>query len=289
MMINRCFAVLLLTLGLLSTGWLVLTGSTGAQNAQPPKVKKPKEPKDLKVEGEITADDAKDTKKTDMHCKVYKYKMVKGETYQIDMKKTDDGSNLDPFLRLENPKGVEVADDDDGGGADEGNSPQDAKIVYKATETGEFKVIATTYGEGQTGKFTLTIKKQAKVEKPKEDPKKEEKAIELKLKDGKGSLNASLAAGDSKFMNKLQKTFEVKLEEGKTYQFDLMSAQFDAYLFLVGPDGKVLAEDDDSGGGANGLDSRIVLKIEKSGTYRLVASSFGGGETGEFTLSVEKQ
>ena len=60
-------------------------------------------------------------------------------------------------------------------------------------------------------------------------------------------------------------------------------------MYLLDADGAVLAEDDDSGGGANGLDSQITFKATKSGTYRLVVTSYGGSEVGDFTLTVSKK
>lgn len=55
----------------------------------------------------------------------------------------------------------------------------------------------------------------------------------------------------------------------------------DPYLFLKDANGKVLAEDDDSGGFPN---ARITFTATKTGTYHIVASSFEGRGNGEFTL-----
>jgi serine protease Do len=267
------FTVLLFALGFLSAGLLLASSAAGETKVKDKDKKKPKDPpKELVVDGQITDNDAKDTKRTEMYCKTYTFKMVKGAKYEIIMRSDD----LDSYLRLENPKGDQVAEDDDSG---QGNTGLDAKIEYEATETGDFKVIATTFAPGATGKFKLTVKQIG-------GPAEKGKETSIKLKDGKGSYTGKLGNDDGKFKNKVAKTIEVNLEEGKEYQFDLMSRDFDSYLYLLGPDGAVLAEDDDSGGN---LDSRIVHKIAKSGRYRLVVSSFGGSDTGEFTLSVEQK
>src|SRR5262249_3544413 len=104
---------------------------------------------------------------------------------------------------------------------------------------------------------------------------------------GKTILNQSpsLAFNDPLFNGKLHKSFLVKLEQGKSYQIDHMSAAFDAYLYLIGPDGKSVAEDDDGG---EGLNSRIIYRPVKSGVYRIVATSLNGKSTGPFQLIVQE-
>ena len=108
------------------------------------------------------------------------------------------------------------------------------------------------------------------------------KPIELKLENGQAIYRGAIEAGETPYRGRNTfKFFIVKLEAGKSYQFDHMSKAFDAYLYLEDPDGQLLAEDDDSGGG---LDSRIVYRPATTGTYRVIAASLGGG-TGVFSLS----
>jgi Ca2+-binding EF-hand superfamily protein len=83
--------------------------------------------------------------------------------------------------------------------------------------------------------------------------------------------------------HRLSKVLTVRLEAGKTYQFDHVSKAFDAFLILEGPDGVVVAQDDDSGGNNN---ARIVYRAAATGTYRLFATSAGGGRHGPFSLTV---
>jgi len=63
----------------------------------------------------------------------------------------------------------------------------------------------------------------------------------------------------------------------------------DPFLRLEDRDGLVLAEDDDSGGNLN---ARIVFKPGKTGTYRVVATTFAHFkviEEGPYVLSVRTQ
>jgi Mg-chelatase subunit ChlD len=71
---------------------------------------------------------------------------------------------------------------------------------------------------------------------------------------------------------------------GQPATISLSSADFDAYLYLFGPAGNVVASDDDSGGGTN---SRIQITLPSSGLYTVWATSYNAGlgpATGAFTL-----
>src|SRR5205814_245913 len=99
------------------------------------------------VESALTKDDPRDKDSPGCFCKIYTYTMAAGKTYQIDLMSKE----FDAFLRLENSAGKTVADDDDGGGN------LNARIVYKADASGDYKIIASTFADGKTGKFTLTV------------------------------------------------------------------------------------------------------------------------------------
>ncbi len=227
--------------------------------------KKAEPAKDVVVNGELTNADLKDKVLTESFCKTYTYKMVEGRTYQIDMQTRA----FDAFLRLENAKGEQVAADDDSGGM------LNARIIYRAPKSGDYTICAMSLGGGSTGKFTLVVK----------DLKIEFKPIALKVEKGVATYTGNIVGNDQRYNNKLHKQFNIKLDEGQTYQIDHVSAAFDAYLYLVGPDGAVLAQDDDGG---EGLNSRIVHKAAKAGTYQLIATSLGGQSTGQFTLTVRQ-
>jgi hypothetical protein len=113
--------------------------------------------KGLKVEDELNKDDPQDTVRTESHRKVHTFKMTAGKTYVIDMI-TRSGREFDPFLRLEDPDGKQVAQDDDSGGN------LNARITFTAARGGEYKIIATTYAKGMTGKYLLTVRQASPAE-----------------------------------------------------------------------------------------------------------------------------
>ena len=70
---------------------------------------------------------------------------------------------------------------------------------------------------------------------------------------------------------------------GQTVQIDLLSADFDAYLYLRDQNGQAIAHDDDGGGGHN---ARITQTLTYTGMYQILANTVGQGENGAFTLQV---
>jgi hypothetical protein len=77
--------------------------------------------------------------------------------------------------------------------------------------------------------------------------------------------------------------YAVRLVAGTTYQIDLRSSDFDAYLILANDARLFLTSDDDSGGNLN---ARIVWRAEYTGTHYIYATTFAPGAGGRFTLTV---
>jgi serine protease Do len=75
-------------------------------------------------------------------------------------------------------------------------------------------------------------------------------------------------------------TFEGRAGESVT--IELNSSEFDAYLILLDPDNKKIAEDDDGGDGNN---ARISITLPTSGTYTIGLRTKKAGELGNYTLS----
>src|SRR5215210_4307946 len=101
--------------------------------------------KELKFEGMIAKDDPKDRVRN-TPCQIHVVTLKGGLGYTIDMA----GAGFDAYLRLEDPAGKELAEDDDSGGN------LNAQIVYNCTKDGDYRVVATTFGPDAGGKYTLT-------------------------------------------------------------------------------------------------------------------------------------
>jgi len=81
------------------------------------------------------------------------------------------------------------------------------------------------------------------------------------------------------------KAYTVNLKAGQVYIMTLQMTQqgeYDPYILLEGPGGKVVAENDDDGMSLNSL---LVYQPKRSGEYRIIASGLGN-RTGGFHLKV---
>ena len=80
------------------------------------------------------------------------------------------------------------------------------------------------------------------------------------------------------------KVYTLNMTAGKTYQIDLTSGEFDAYLRLEDPEGKNLAEDDDGG---DELNSKLIFTCRRDGQYRIIVTALE--DVGAFVLSVQEK
>jgi WD40 repeat protein len=70
---------------------------------------------------------------------------------------------------------------------------------------------------------------------------------------------------------------------GQTIEVSLESQAFDAYVYLLDGQGKVLTQDDDGGSSNN---SQLVYQLPADGTYQIVATSFEEGTIGDYGIEV---
>lgn len=115
------------------------------------------------------------------------------------------------------------------------------------------------------------------------------KPIELVPKGGKVTYAGELTGEDAKFQNHYFKVFTVQLEKGKVYRIDHKNAgddpKFDPLLFLEDVGGAQLEMNDDADP-VKSLDSQVIYKAAKTGTYRIIATSLIAQQTSKFTLEL---
>jgi hypothetical protein len=254
-------------ISVLAVAILVLNTYVGAGDKKDKGKDKPKPMEDVVINSELIKGDLMDKVAANRFAKAYTFQMEKGKGYQIELQ----SQAFLPYLRLENSTGQQIAAEFDR------FRMQSAIIVHRPTKTEECQIIVTSQNVNATGKFKLTLK---------ELTGDEGKPIDLKFEKGVVTFNGKLERTDPKFNGqKIHKLFVIELQKGSTYQIDHMSKNFDAYLYLESPEGKILAQDDDGG---EGLNSRIVHKANETGKYRVIATSLGGASTGAFTFQIRQ-
>jgi hypothetical protein len=105
------------------------------------------------------------------------------------------------------------------------------------------------------------------------------------------TVNAALSLFDCYTLvnaNRLADLYSFEGWAGQQIAISLSSDAFDAYLYLLGPDSRVIARDDNGGGGTN---SRIpsgssFFTLPTTGSYLIGVSSRGDEDTGHYTLSL---
>lgn len=103
--------------------------------------------KEFRHEGKLTKDDPVDEgRKGPKH--VHKVQMKAGKIYTIDMVSRD----FDSYLRLLDPAGRQLEEDDDSGGM------LNSRIIFNCPKDGEYQIVATTFGANMKGAYTLTAK-----------------------------------------------------------------------------------------------------------------------------------
>ncbi len=263
-------AILVLVLLLLSS--VSVGGAAPGQDAPKQDAAKAQPNTPLDVKGKLQDNDPVDPVH-DEPSKSFMVKLKKGRTYVIDMVSTD----FDAYLRLEDDDGTQLAEDDDSGGG------QDAQIVFHADADANYKIIATRCDAGSgTGSFKLTVRSLAQAYQT---------ARAVPFKGGQLKLEGKLTTDDAVDLvgpKHRYKIHTVRMAAGRTYTIDMASDNFDTYLRLMDGQFRKLAEDDDSGGGNNGTDSRIVFTPKTDGDYHIVATTCDGN-VGDYTLTVREE
>lgn len=78
--------------------------------------------------------------------------------------------------------------------------------------------------------------------------------------------------------------YTVEAAAGQWIEADLTSDAFDPYLVVAGPSGAYVGQNDDHEGDRRR--SHLRVEAAEAGTYRVLATSYGGGEAGPYRLTL---
>lgn len=194
----------------------------------------------------------------------------RGQRIVIDLM----ASEFDPVLVVRDDAGFQVGTDDDGG---EGNNSRLRTVLPR---DGRYRVIVTAFNENSRGRYTMALTTWDAPDAP-------APGTATAITTGQ-SRNGVLEPGDEIAGDgPYQDRWIVDARAGQRLRAELASADFDAYLILLGPEGRQIAMNDD-GGGNN--DAAIGWRAAAAGTYTLVASSFRDEPlTGGYRLTLAEE
>lgn len=181
-----------------------------------------------------------------------------GEYVLLDL--TSD--EFDPYLILIAPDGTHFENDDYEG------SPRRSLLGLELPQSGEYRVVVTSYEPGEKGRWSLGLGRDGGAA-----PAATSWVEEGELAEGDDTLGSG-ELKDDYFFDALP---------GQTARIELTSDELDTYLILISPSG-VQSENDDYGDVSG--DSLLDLDLQEAGTYRVVVTSYER-QTGAYRLAVE--
>lgn len=179
-------------------------------------------------------------------------------------------SAFDTYLILRDPAGEQQENDD----ADDGGVGH-SRVEADLTESGTYTVLVTSYEEGETGAYRLTIDPTADSET---SPASRDVTTLIVGRPATGEL----APGDQTFeAGEYHDVYVFDGRENDTVRLELSSTDFDTYLALVTPSGEEIANDDYDGDTDRSI---IEVTLPEDGRYRVQATSYGAAEIGAYRL-----
>lgn len=184
---------------------------------------------------------------------------------KLELRLTSD--DFDTYLVLLGPEDELIENDDDG----LGGSSLRVQIVHP----GVYRVLVTSYEPGEEGDYRLEWS-LGEVE-----PLPEVPVLSLGSR-----VEGRLEEEDGwKWTGEPSDAYLFEGEAGTPVSLTLRSQEIDTYLELTFPDGTSLTNDDDW---EHHDRSRIELTLPQTGTYGIWASAYGEGQTGAYTLSLQR-
>ena len=111
----------------------------------------------LSLANNLTANDPKDRIRKDMFAKVHTVTLDAGQVIIIDLESGDGSAKpgfFDTWLRLEDPAGKVLGDNDDGGNG------LNSRMEFTVPANGTYRLVVTSYRAGATGAYTLTVRQK---------------------------------------------------------------------------------------------------------------------------------
>ncbi len=198
----------------------------------------------------------------------YTFEGRPGEHLRVELESSD----FDTYVMVLGPNDFREENDDADG------STSRSRVEAELTELGTYRVIVTTYEPGETGDYSVTIETGASTVAS--TGQRDVETLQFgqpargELQSGDGTLEAG----------EYRDIWVFNGQAGQVVTVEMESQGFDSYVGLAGPDGEMLDENDDADGRTDL--SRVSVQLRESGRYRVMATSYGPGETGSYALTL---
>lgn len=205
------------------------------------------------------------------HADRYSFDANVGDRVRVSLRSNE----IDTFVRVSGPGGFSVSNDDSPGRG------TNSMIVVSVQAAGRYEVMATSYGTGETGAYTVVVDQwtptqgstAGQASSPVTEPGIQE-----------GTTSGSLTSDDRTLSSgEYFDAFVYQGSAGEQLSVNLRTDEFDPYLMVRGPG---VTEDNDDAAEGN-LNSAVGLTLPADGAYRIIATTYAPGEQGSYTLSVE--
>ncbi|MEM7453500.1 MAG: pre-peptidase C-terminal domain-containing protein [Planctomycetota bacterium] len=215
---------------------------------------------DETVVAEGTLNEGDSTFSTGEYRELFQIETSSGDQIEIEL----DSEQFDPYLSLFTPSNGRIRNDDGGDGSN-------SRVVIPSTEAGIYRIYATTYEPGESGDYSIEITSRSR-----------SALREVVLNQ---PVDGELRNGDEeRSPGQLVDLFRYEGAAGDSLQVD-MQAGFDTKLYVISPSGVEYYNDDISDGNRN---SRVQIQLQETGTYRIEATSYDSGKTGEYFLNLSE-
>ena len=195
----------------------------------------------------------------DYRADEYLLPVIDGQGLQIDVMSND----FDAYVVILHPDGTREFDDDGGSGLD-------ARLRTTARGNGFMRIFARGWRRDPAGSYTLEVQEFEMVSVA---------PVPIQL----GAHEGFVDFDSAEYEGYRGVEYELPVRAGETYQIDVMSDDFDAYVVVFHPDGT--REFDDDGG--EGFNARLLTTPRTSGTMRIIARGWRSEPVGAFTLVTE--
>ena len=190
-----------------------------------------------------------------------------GQKLVVDLRSDD----FDTYLILRARDGTQDSNDDS-------DSTGHSRIEKDLTQAGTYQILVTSYAAKETGQYRLTMT-QNTISGGQNQPNRDVMPLIVGQ-----SVSGSLTTNDQQPTDRGYRDIYVfDGTQGQTISINLSSTEFDTYLNLITPEGESI-DNDDFEGSTNR--SAIELTLRQTGRYRVVATSYASGETGNYALSL---